>query len=619
MTLELHILNQMRNIQFSRSSFVDLQQIFPVQELDEIRDLIREDDYFYFVSAVLTGNIDMVKAMLSIFSFEEQRRMNTAYHYGAFRQAKTTVWGNGQIVSDFLLSNFPEDAAAMIHANEEANYYQAIGVSFSYHDICNGEINLQDLNLIGRQGANLENLERLFRSLTVEKRQSFIELGDFLAVRLAIQAGSIYQFERLCHYSSNEQREAIARLPGASAILNEISTYYNSPISLQVNNLNHSESSMRQLTPEEKNRLANILNHYKPVIDKNGGVEQTFQMLVRSLQQRYLFNKATLKTGDGRTIELPLTWEEWEQQAVSFNFETKENALKAYYKDKIHTALRYFSIPNRWINESSEHSMGEGQLRYANFDEFKEIIVSFWLAAHDNDMPSSDDSSTPDRINWFFNEINEIARAHNRDEGFDDEKADNPSCSLGVLTRLIQSVRAHPLMADVLSKILLKMEFDQFMLQHFKNHIPIEKINNLELIFKLYLNGCEADISNEDMALVMQLNVTVEEQQDFLQSLQEKYNLQWDEAATSYIQGLFNLTKLQPNHVFKNLMIFYTALKQSFVSNNIPEQNEEKVTAETLSIEELRAKRIRFFSPQMPTGDEIYSKDNYPSKDKKKF
>ncbi len=161
-------------------------------------------------------------------------------------------------------------------------------------------------------------------------------------------------------------------------------------------------------------------------------------------------------------------------------------------------------------------------------------------------------------------------------------------------------------MANTTSETLLDQAMNQFMHEHFNTHIPLEKIKDIQLIWDKMIDGNSSSITEEQMALIVQLNVTAEDQQDFLTSLQQKYETQWDEDATKYIQKQFNLSTITPNHVIKFGSVFNNVLEQ------LSKKLAEKSTPEISDRQALRDARIKFFTTPAPLDETASQKKDRP-------
>jgi len=214
------------------------------------------------------------------------------------------------------------------------------------------------------------------------------------------------------------------------------------------------ESSMTALTSGEERRLARAIKTYQPQIKQRGGVTAVMQMLRDTLKARYAAHPAHIRTGDGRDIDLPFTWDAWQELGKTLSEDTREHALQAYYQHKDHTAFRYLSKPNPWMDNYASHVDRGAQGAWSTFEEYQPLIAMLYLGACDENTPPCDGYTLETRLEHFIDELAHIGRAHNWDntrpgtnasgqlihEEYDDLKGDKPSCYSGVKRRLFQSV-----------------------------------------------------------------------------------------------------------------------------------------------------------------------------------
>jgi len=232
------------------TAVADLQKVFIACEPEQIRELLSQENYIYFQRLAFRGEPHMVRAMIEHCPPEQRSAMNAACHYGAFRQASTTNRQRPEEVKQVLLTFFPEDAVAMIHAGEQQIFYQAIGLAKHSENIFNGEI-VDDLSFISESQIDLSSLEILLQSTTAQRQQECIQFGNYLAIKSAINRKSTYYFEILYHYASEEQRQEIAVIQGAKELIQQsrdIETPYTSYRSTEdrYQKKNHSKSLMRE-------------------------------------------------------------------------------------------------------------------------------------------------------------------------------------------------------------------------------------------------------------------------------------------------------------------------------------------------------------------------------------
>jgi hypothetical protein len=315
------------------------------------------------------------------------------------------------------------------------------------------------------------------------------------------------------------------------------------------------ESSMTALTQGEQERLSSLSRRYASLL-KAAGVDEVMNHLRQELEERYEARPATIITQDPltnakATIELPVSWAEFE--AIQLNKETKKLALKAYYQNQDHTALRYLSIPNHWMhrNASYVNINNEHTERWADFELHQPLIALFYLAAGDEEIGECNGYNNQTRLECFIKELALLGRAHNwddnrnihdrnealRTEECDDMEADRPSCYSGVKRRLFQSVLGHPEMM-FLTLEHIKQDLNEYMRAHFKERITKD---NREILKAAWDKTIYAeDLNDAEASAIQRLNVSPEEQAAFISKLGEKYGAQFesDQSFASYIQNM---------------------------------------------------------------------------------
>jgi hypothetical protein len=147
-----------------------------------------------------------------------------------------------------------------------------------------------------------------------------------------------------------------------------------------------------------------------------------------------------------QAITLPLQWHEFERLSRMQPNISRQACLTAYYQHPIHTAWRFFLKPNNWINRSSFFIDRENSCIN---DASKRDIALLWRAVKDEETftPDAINPTLESRKSSFLVNFEQIVRAHNRDNNYkDDNKADAPSCSSGILNRVMEGMTGHPLL-----------------------------------------------------------------------------------------------------------------------------------------------------------------------------
>jgi len=354
------------------------------------------------------------------------------------------------------------------------------------------------------------------------------------------------------------------------------------------------ESSMTALTQGEQQALERAQTKYDPEIQAEG-VTVIMGELKSLLAQRYNDHPATVKTGDGRLIELPLEFNEYQNLAKTLSADTRERALESYYQHPDHTALRYLSKPNRWMSHYAHFVNRNVEGAWSTFEEYQPLISLLYLAAKDETEPAVNGYTIETRIENFIKELAYIGRAHNwddsrinrttgRSEEYDDLQGDKPSCYSGVKKRLFQSVQGHPLLT-LLTKDIVLQEIRDVVQKHFINKIDDKNCAQLQKTWQAIVDGEEADPS-----ILSQLNLSEEQRNQHIQSisqkLEEKYEGQFNPELVEYL-----VTTINVNKPFRNLAEKFGGQVGLI---EILETKTQEMRSRPLSGEEMRSARLRF-------------------------
>lgn len=293
------------------------------------------------------------------------------------------------------------------------------------------------------------------------------------------------------------------------------------------------ESSMRALSMGEQQLLTNITERYQPSI-REVGASHVIDELRTKLVRRYDLSPAQVVRDDGATtIKLPVSWNDF--QVLSLSAAERERALRAYYQDVHHSALRYLSKPNYWMHRGSSYvnvNEENPDERWSTFEEYQPLIAVLWLAAQDESAEAkpTDNHTLEGRIAHFIKELMLIGRAHNwdqtrvrngKEEEYDDLEGDRPSCYSGVKRRLFQSLIGHPLY-KVITSDDIRQEVRGFAFTSFTS--KLSRFNHVHAVYKAFQRYIETlEVDEKDAATLTSLNITDEEKEAFIQSLQTKY------------------------------------------------------------------------------------------------
>jgi len=295
------------------------------------------------------------------------------------------------------------------------------------------------------------------------------------------------------------------------------------------------ESSMRELSSNEKLMLNDAITHYQSQIDAQG-TEAIIRDLQSTLAGRYLKNPAKI-----HDEVLPINWEDHQSKGC----------LAAYYNHKTHTAYRYFMQPNPWISPEASFVIRDELGARSCYDEHALLIALCFLAVTDESIQPTDEFTIENRLENFIIELALINRAHNWDksrltsegkyEQYDDGEGDKPSCKYGLSSRLLQSVQGHPLFKTLTLEII-KQELRDFTREHFSNCIDA---NNNVALQDSWNNLIESGANDSTLDV---LNISLEQQLEFIHNLKTKYQSKFTPTFEQYIREAFVIDDTHPNH-----------------------------------------------------------------------
>jgi len=551
---------------------------------DNGQAMIKEHDYEIFKGAVRDGHLSIMKLLLKHTDERDQRKMVI----DAYKTA-TTERENNKAETDYLLS-FP---SLLTHIEENIQSYEAhtqeyggryipLFVNKQLQSLRSQKNFLETNNAhavfdvdVNQARVCFYMLRNLIRRNSDELRDDILFLLNIPAVKALVHTevtrGRPNELLRLALLTENRGAADILLAIPAVRELAVAHNYYRDEMRGQLDLralARDRESSMRGLSKIEQKRLDKALERYQPVMTEQG-VESLFQKLQEDLVARYAKHPATVTTGDGRTIDLPLQWHDWAELAKTLSADTRERALLAYYQHKDHSALRYLSRPNPWMFEHAAYVNHDSNGMWSTFDQYKAEIVMFWLAAGDQGIAPIDGFTFETRMDHFVDELALLGRAHNWDQSrvkinaegepvFDDEGnviteeyddlcGDKPSCYSGVKRRLFQSVLGHPLL-KLLTMDAIKQELREFVREHFKQVITDKNCDEMREAWNtLCMGNALNEAQQESLA---KLNIPQEKQTDFIKYLAQKYPGQFDDNDARefryYVEDSF-----KPNKVFE--------------------------------------------------------------------
>ncbi|WP_412757517.1 ankyrin repeat domain-containing protein [Legionella bozemanae] len=367
------------------------------------------------------------------------------------------------------------------------------------------------------------------------------------------------------------------------------------------------ESAMTALTKGEQQRLKRAITHYQSML-KQAGASLIMEELYAMLAQQYEHNPATITIehqGKQTAITLPLNWEAL--QALHLDESTYQDALRAYYQHKAHSAWRYLSKPNPWMHEHASYvyvNPDNTQERWSTFEEYQSLISMLYLAVIDKTMPCLDHHTFESRLEHFIDELALIGRAHNWDktriivdtgenqvtEEFDDLEGDRPSCFSGVKRRLFQSVLGHPFFI-LLTEDIIKQEIREFIRQHFKDSIHDTNRDAIKIAWEKGILLEER--ANEDWDALKAIDISHEKLDAFIHSLKNKYGKEQIVSFMPYIQNKFALNKDKEYERAHFLKFGYLQLEE-FLEANSQQKDENQSSSQGLN-------QFGLFAPAEPS------------------
>ncbi len=527
-----------------------------------VQEMVRANNFNAFWAAAGNGHLAVLERLIELVPGLVQE-MVRANNFNAFVLAARK--GHHTVIARLL--NFPAVFAyAERHVHEFSRQVQDFMNTRLAHlaqeiDTFHATRPNEVFNVANREQAHLYfyMMRHLIRQRTPEPLNQLNLLLSIPSVRaLAHQEVSRNQSNELLRLAmSLNNQDAVLMLLNIPAVRNlaQINHFYQQEqrSGLDLSALAQDrESSMIALTQGEQQALECARTKYQPEIDARG-VANIMGELKALLAAHYNAHPATVQTGDGRDIPLPLDFDEYQTLATTLSADTRERALQSYYQHPDHTALRYLSKPNPWMSIDAHFVNRSPKGAWSTFDEYQQFISLLYLAAKDEAIPGINGYNVETRVENFIKELALIGRAHNWDasrinpatglsEEYDDLQGDKPSCYSGVKRRLFQSVQGHPLLT-LLTKDMILLEVRDTVRDHFIHCISDKNCADLQKTWQALINGEEADPS-----ILAQLNFSEEKHQSVVKKFTDKYGTQLDRELQAYL-----FTTLSINQPFKNL------------------------------------------------------------------
>ena len=507
---------------------------------EDIFDTICFEDYDVFCSTARNGHIAVMEKLLSLIPADEIAQMITADDYEAFNSAER----NGHLAVIERLMLFPEvfwyaeesytDRASAFAEQFFERLRQRMSNSTDFFDI-----------------TDAEEARLCFYIMRHFIEQNTDESYEKLRHLLTIPALQHRAHQTMTQGFPNELLSVAREVENRAAITYLLTI----PAVNALDQIVYEESSMRALTEDEVKKLRQAAKKYLPKTKQLGGAAAVIDSIKKQLITRYEENAAMFNPEDGSIISLPLSADAFNQLALSPEMHAR--ALISYYQHPLHSAYRYLSKPNSWIHPEAEHVYREPDgTAYSTYETHQELIALMYLAVTDEDIPVIHDISTEVRLNFFFNELAWIGRAHNwnetrinavtdEEEYYDDLEADKPSCAGGIKRRLMQAsfLLGHPLF-EMLNSSDIDVEVIKIVRAHFMSRITDANIVELHQAWDDILAG---DASSSPSPLDV-LNFSAAEQEQHISTITEMFEHRLDGTLKYYLQQRFDM---HPS--FKNL------------------------------------------------------------------
>ena len=616
----------------------------------KVSAMVRADNFEAFRNAAFRGHANVIDKLISLCQNETQPNISnkglftlTLAAYNAFIDAIKNFFTPPPIkIMDMVNAQHFEGFRTAVRANhfEVSKKLLCYPKVFDYaYTIGDNKYNEHIQNFTNSQITDLNQKIEAFRTTSPNDvfditDSDHLKLMFYMMRHLIRQQTpeslvqldlllSIPSVQALAHHQSNEllrlalslnNQEGAVKLLNISAVreLAEANNFHiqeqRSGLDLRVLARNR-ESSMTALTQDEEKTLERAQAKYQTTIQAQG-VSVIMNELKDLLAQRYNAKPATVETGDGRVIPLPLDYNQFQELAKTLSADTRERALKSYYQHQDHTALRYLSIPNKWMSPNAKYVSRNGFGAWSTFDEYQPLISLLYLAAKDESTPAVNGYTIETRLENFIKELAYIGRAHNWDrsrtnpdtrksEEFDDLEGDNPSCYSGVKKRLFQSVQGHPLLT-LLTKDIIIQEVRDAVREHFINSINDKNCAELHTAWQAIINGEEADTS-----ILSQLNLSGPQIQTIQDNLLIKYGQQFTVNLSNYLSQALTVQKPLKNlaEQYGGLVDLIQILEKKVDTLEKKEPEEKEFPDENPDREKVRTARLNYFqnSAHKPT------------------
>jgi hypothetical protein len=515
-----------------------LIEILPSEKKsEELLKMMRSENYYVFCMAASGNSVEFLELLVSLVPEDEIEKMLTANNCEALSMPLSQ---QSEGILTWLL-RFP-GTVVNLDTNEELARALLNELRKKREDDPDAE---WDTKSPAELKCYFYILRNLIRQNRVEVLPDILFLLEAPTLKASLQEAftpeGSNELLRLARSKGNQgAAEILLAITDVRVLAAENNYYEDEPggaIDLAAIALNDHESALRALSQEEKLGLEAAIVRYMPKVQESR--EALFGHLLHALGTLYTREPASIMVGS-EVRKLPLDWASFSALCASLTPEQQEAALKSYYSHKTHTAWRYLSAPNYWMHPEAEYvavdpedpSKREAVIDDAHLD----LILLYWQAASDSDIPDEDGYTTETRSEFFIHTLAEMGRAHNwdnsevlyDDEGnaflreFDDMTADKPTCLAGMRKRLVHSVPGHCLL-KVVTLEHIKQELSDFVCKHFASCINDINRRALWSAWKSYVEELTPPMA------MQQLNIPVEAQAEFIRYLTEKYGKKFTE------------------------------------------------------------------------------------------
>ncbi len=306
------------------------------------------------------------------------------------------------------------------------------------------------------------------------------------------------------------------------------------------------ESAMRALSCFDQENLRLAIDHYTPRLETLT-VSLVINRLKLRLIKEYAKNPAEIQIKSER-VALPVSWDKFEKLSLG---RYQNRALKAYYQHEVHTALRFLSMPNCWIDPDMNPEwieVNEQGQKGAAIKPFISLLAILYLAVNDKDMQPNEDFTMQSRWHHFYLQLALAGRAHNiekkvvvldadgneTEREVDDMKADKPTCGRGIMRNLHQCVLGHPLFT-YLNLDTLKQEVNSFVYRYYRDGLDVESAKRLQDAFDLYI----IDGDMNAFQVLKSFDIPEDRQALCIEEFKTQYKSKWTSHFEQFVRDKF--------------------------------------------------------------------------------